>query len=76
MKHRRASAISAELFDEYEKLICEKQGSLPAAEVDRLLIASEASEAEFIARARYGHQRAAPENVHVPDEDNDDGYDY
>ena len=60
--------ISAEMFADYEKVSCEKQGSLPAQEVDRLLIASER---EFAIRATSPRVLARRADS-VPDEDEDD----
>jgi hypothetical protein len=57
--------ISAARLGKYEDAICKKQGSLPAAEVDRLLIESEA---RFIERAQAG---SAPTRVDIADKEDD-----
>jgi len=63
--------VSTTRFEEYETLICKKQGSLPAAEVDRLLTEGET---EFMARARFPNWRAAPEGAPVPVEDDEEQF--
>ena len=58
-------SVSAAMFSEYEKTLCEKQGSLPAEEVDRRLLENER---EFAARATAPARVSRGEWRHDDDE--------